>query len=107
MKPMPPWICTPCEATSTPMSVDQALAIGVSSSSRSLAALRSSSAAACGQVGGDAGRQADAARGLDLGLHQGQGAADVRVVEERGIELSPVQAERPWRRSSEKASACW
>jgi hypothetical protein len=46
MKPMPPWICTPIEATSTPMSVDQALAMGVSSSWRALAVARCASSAA-------------------------------------------------------------
>ena len=86
---MPPWTCTPREATSTPTSVDQALAMGVSSSSRRRAASRS----ACGrrrrgQVGGDGGEQADGPRGLDLGLHVRQHPAHVRVVEDRRAGLA-------------------
>src|SRR6185369_7073923 len=46
MKPMPPCTCTPSEATSTPTSVDQALAMGVSSSCRASAAARSSGVSA-------------------------------------------------------------
>jgi hypothetical protein len=40
---MPPCTCTPSEATSTPISVEKALATGVSSEQRSYAALRAAS----------------------------------------------------------------
>ena len=82
------------EATSTAMSVDQALAIGVSSSSRRRAASRS--------TGLPARRARSAATAVDrqmaraasiLRLHQHQGAAHVRMVEQaRGQGPGPGRA---------------
>src|SRR6266849_10219438 len=46
MNPMPPWICTPSEATSLPMSVENAFAIGVSSAPRAMASPRTFAALA-------------------------------------------------------------
>src|SRR5436309_348115 len=43
MNPMPPCTCTPSEATSLPMSVEKALATGVSSEARWSPALRAAS----------------------------------------------------------------
>ena len=40
MKPMPPWTCTPSEATSMPISVEKAFATGVKREARSFACLR-------------------------------------------------------------------
>ena len=76
------------------MSVDQALAIGVSSSWRRLAASRSTGlVGGAGEVGGDRGGEADGPRRLDLGLHQHQRAAHVRMVEEpRRIGAGPGRA---------------
>ncbi len=64
---MPPCTCSAIEATSTPMSVDQALAIGVSSSSRSLAVARVSSIGRCArEVGGRAAVSRQMARAASI-----------------------------------------
>src|SRR6266446_6199542 len=46
MKPVPPWTWMPSEATSAPISVEKALATGVSNAARSSAALRAAASRA-------------------------------------------------------------
>ena len=78
MKPMPPWICTPSDATSLPMSVENALAIGVSSAPRAAASPRTlASFARVGDVERDRRGVADGARGRGQRAHLHQHALDV------------------------------
>ena len=81
---MPPCTCTPSEATSTPISVENALATGVSSEARACAAC------ACGLVGAalgaverHRGRVADGARRLGERAHAHQHALDVGMGDDR------------------------
>ena len=84
MNPMPPWTWTPIDVVSSPMSVENALAMGVSSAARLAAAVRSASVAAwLGKVERNAGQVADPARGVDVGLHRHQHALHVRMLDDR------------------------
>ena len=81
---MPPCTCTPSEATSMPMSVENALATGVSSEARSCGGL------ACGLVGAalgtverDGGRVTDGARGAGERAHGKQHAPHVGMSDDR------------------------
>ena len=75
MKPMPPCTCTPSEATSMPMSVENALATGVSSAARSCAALRAASSCRdAARSMRDRGGVADRARGAGQRAHGQQHA---------------------------------
>ena len=107
MKPMPPWTWTPIEVASSPISVEKALAIGVSSAARLAAAVRS----ACSRrVVGEVERQADLSDGRSRAR---RGRLAFIVISMRctsacsmiGLMPSPFAA-RPWRRSRAYASAC-
>ena len=106
MKPMPPCTCTPTEAASRPTSVDQALAMGVSSSWRALAAARSASVPASRASSASTAvirqmpRAASILAFVSASISRTSGWSQIRA------EVCPVQADRPCRRSSEKAIAC-
>ncbi len=75
------------------MSVENALAMGVSSAARLAAAVRSASVERMvGKVERNAGQMADPARGVDARLHRHQHALHVGVLDDRG---HPVAAFRP------------
>ena len=100
MKPMPPCTCTPVEATSTPMSVHQALAIGheqVLAPAPALARVRILGVP--GEVAGDRRGQADAARRPRSGPWTPPACGARPDGRRSAAEASPVKAERPWRRS--------
>src|SRR5262245_33550448 len=89
---MPPCTCTPSEATSFPMSVENALATGVSSEARSWAARRAASsplrfagsrARAVRAVGCDGGGIGESARGAGERAHGEQHALDVGMRDDR------------------------
>ena len=80
---MPPCTCTPMEATSQPMSVENALAMGVSSATRLAAAARSRRVlGAAGHVRLPGRDEADGASGLRQRLHGHERAADVGVLDD-------------------------
>ena len=104
MNPMPPWICTPSDATSLPMSVENAFAIGVSSAPRAAASPRTFGVRrAHRDIHRDRGGIADRARGggqrahlhqhpLDVGMHD-DGVEPVALLAD-GAALAALLRER-------------
>src|SRR5215467_5559043 len=80
---MPPCTCTPSEATSFPMSVENALATGVSSGARVGGLTRGFMRAALRAVERDGGGIAERARGAGERAHGEQHALDVGMRDDR------------------------